>query len=400
MRELSGTEGMLLDRLDELENRLLAFERALVSNGDWRTLVHGLFRDTHNLKSAFSMAGYDVLGRIAHGLESLLDRYRSGKAIPDAVSTNRMLEATDFARSALSLGSDTLEEESESYHEVLENLERAGHASSTESTLEESVSEEQPSLEIAFPLDSTEMSKLKTAVSEKMQPYILEKLVDSAMADNLLSSLPVFDAVMEAGSCIAWRIKKDAFGGAVLSILFASSTTRDELSFILFDPFYPVDVAAKLIQPEVKAVNALIPRILIVDDDSVTIMILQHYLALCGRVDTALSGQEAIDKFRSAIETEPYDVVFLDIMLPGIDGQAVLRAFRGMEEEVGVLVGEGSRIVMASAISNFVSISTSFRDLCDAYIVKPFDKDAVLGAIAKFGFMPIHIDASRVVPRA
>jgi len=398
MRELSETEGILLDRLDELENRLLAFERALVNNGDWRTLVHGLFRDTHNLKSAFSMAGYDILGRVAHGLESLLDRYRSGKAMPDAISTNRMLEATDFARSALSLGSDTLEEDSESYNEVLANLERAGHANSEEST-PGGVDQEQPSLEIAFPLDSTEMGKLKAAVSEKLQPYILEKLVDSAMAEDQLSSLPVFDAVREAGSCIAWRIKKDASGGAVLSILFASITTRDELSFILFDPFYPVDVVARLIQPESKAVDSHIPRILIVDDDPVAIMILQHYLALYGRVDTALSGQEAIDKFRSAIGTESYDVVFLDIMMPGIDGQTVLRAIRGMEEDAGVLVGEGCRVVMASAISDFTAISTSFRDLCDAYIVKPFDREAVVGAIAKFGFSPIHIDASRVLPR-
>jgi len=399
MRELSETEGILLDRLDELENRLLAFERALVNNGDWRTLVHGLFRDTHNLKSAFAMAGYDVLGRLAHGLESLLDRYRSGRVMPDAVSTNRMLEATDFARSALSLGSDTLEEESKSFQEVLTNLERAGHAN-TEGMTSADVSQERPSLEIAFPLDSSEMAKLKAAVSSKMHPYILEKLVDAALAENQVSGLPVFDAVNEAGSCIAWRIKKDTSGGAVLSILFASAISHDELTFILFDPFYPVDVAAKLIQPESMSDETHIPRILIVDDDSVAIMILQHYLALYGRVDTALSGQEAIDKFRSALNTESYDVVFLDIMMPGIDGQAVLRALRGMEEEVGVLVGEGCRVVMASAISDFTAISTSFRDLCDAYIVKPFDRDAVLGAIAKFGFSPIHIDATRVLPRS
>jgi len=399
MRELSETEGILLDRLDELESRLLAFERALANNGDWRTLVHGLFRDTHNLKSAFSMAGYDVLGRLAHGLESLLDRYRSGKAKPDAASTNRMLEATDFARSALSLGSDTMEEESESFQEVLANLERAGHANTGELT-SEGASQEQPSLEIAFPLDSSEMGKLKAAVSAKMRPYILEKLVDPTLTESLLSGLPVFDAVKEAGSCIAWRMKKDTSGGAVLSILFASATGRDELSFILFDSFYPVDVAAKLIQPSVQPVETHVPRILIVDDDSVAIMILQHYLALYGRVDTALSGREAIDKFRSAIGTESYDVVFLDIMMPGIDGQAVLRALRGMEEEAGVLVGEGCRVVMASAISDFTAISTSFRDLCDAYIIKPFDRDAVWGAIAKFGFSPIHIDASRVLPRS
>jgi two-component system chemotaxis response regulator CheY len=398
MRELSETEGILLDRLDELENRLLAFERALVNNGDWRTLVHGLFRDTHNLKSAFAMAGYDVLGRLAHGLESLLDRYRSGKAIPDAVSTNRMLEATDFARSALSLGSDTMEDDSESVQEVLGNLERAGHTDIEELTTA-GANQEQPSLEIAFPLDSSEMGKLKAAVSEHMRPYILEKLVDSTLAEELVSGLPVFDAVNEAGSCIAWRLKKDASGGAVLSILFASATSRDELSYILFDPFYPVDTAAKLIQPETQLTKTLIPRILIVDDDSVAIMILQHYLALYGRVDTALSGQEAIDKFRIALGTDPYNVIFLDIMMPGIDGQTVLRALRGMEDEAGGLVGEGCKVVMASAISDFTAISTSFRDLCDAYIVKPFDRDAVSGAIAKFGFSPIHIDASRVLPR-
>lgn len=378
--DLSETEGILLDKLDEMETRLLAFERTLVSGNDWRTLVHGLFRDMHNLKSSLSMAGFEALGRLAHGMESMLDRFRSGMDIPDTNATSLMLEAIDVSRSLLNRGIDPLTEENGRFDELLASVERS-----------KGKKPQEPSMEITFPLDSAEMGSLKTALDSGKKPYILEKFVEAGLSGSSLTSLPIFDAVRDAGTCIAWRKKEDTTGGAVLSILFASDQPKDELGFILFDPFYSVDMQrVKLPKSEKKTIDR-IARILIVDDELIPIILLQHHLAAFGRVDTAMRGKEAVEKFGSALKDTPYDIVFLDIMMPEMDGLSVLRAFREMEQQAGILIGDGSKVVMASALSDFPSISDSFKDLCDAYIVKPFEKEAIRGAVTKFGFLPVSV---------
>ncbi len=378
--ELSETEGLLLDKLDEMETRLLAFERTLVLGNDWRTLVHGLFRDMHNLKSSLSMAGFEALGRLAHGMESMLDRFRSGTDVPDATSSNLMLEAIDVSRSLLNRGIDPLTEEHSRFDTLLAEIEHSKKKKVPE-----------PSMEITFPLNSTEMSILKDAIHNGKKPYILEKFVEASLSETNLVNLPIFDAVREAGISIAWSKKNDTTGGAVLSVLFASVQTKEDLSYILFDPFYSVDMQRVILPKAGKKVTNRIARILIIDDELIPIILLQHHLAAFGRVDTAMRGKEAVQKFEAALKEIPYDIVFLDIMMPEMDGLAVLRTFREMEKNEGILVGEGCKVVMASALSDFPSISGSFTNMCDAYIVKPFEKEAIWGAVTKFGFEPVTI---------
>ncbi len=378
--ELSETEGILLDKMDEMEIRLLAFERTLISGNDWRTLIHGLFRDMHNLKSSLSMAGFEALGRLAHSMETMLDRFRAGTDVPDANASNLMLDAIDVSRSLLNRGIDPLTEENNRFDTVLAAVE----VSKGKKPLE-------LSMEITFPLVSSEMDGLRAALDSGGKPWILEKYVVAGLSEKALLDLPIFDAVREAGACIAWRRKEDATGGAVLSVLFASDLPKDELGFILFDPFYSVDMQrVKLPKPAKKAIDR-IARILIVDDELIPIILLQHHLAAYGRVDTATRGKEALDKFGSALKENPYDIIFLDIMMPEMDGLAVLHTLRDMEKNAGIHVGDGCKVVMASALSDFPSISSSFQGLCDAYIVKPFEKEAILGAVTKFGFLPVPL---------
>ncbi len=63
-------------------------------------------------------------------------------------------------------------------------------------------------------------------------------------------------------------------------------------------------------------------RMLLVDDNPVARSVLEDLLSeLCPRIETAASGQEAIQMVLSAVEQEhPYDVIFMDWMMPGLDG--------------------------------------------------------------------------------
>lgn len=58
-------------------------------------------------------------------------------------------------------------------------------------------------------------------------------------------------------------------------------------------------------------------RILVVDDNEINILIAKRILSKWGlEIDSAINGYEAIDK----VMTEKYDLIFMDIKMPGIDG--------------------------------------------------------------------------------
>ncbi|MDR1920719.1 MAG: response regulator [Candidatus Adiutrix sp.] len=73
-------------------------------------------------------------------------------------------------------------------------------------------------------------------------------------------------------------------------------------------------------------------RVLIVDDLDVNLMVAKGLLKSYGlAVDTAASGAEAIEKIRSAAQgpvLERYDMVFMDHMMPGMDGVEATRIIR------------------------------------------------------------------------
>ena len=74
-------------------------------------------------------------------------------------------------------------------------------------------------------------------------------------------------------------------------------------------------------------------RTLIVEDDFTSRLLMQAILAPCGECHIAVNGREAIQAFRLArAQGRPYDLVCLDIMMPEMDGHAVLKVLRAAEE--------------------------------------------------------------------
>jgi EAL domain-containing protein (putative c-di-GMP-specific phosphodiesterase class I) len=80
-------------------------------------------------------------------------------------------------------------------------------------------------------------------------------------------------------------------------------------------------------------------RVLVVDDDE---MVVQSYARTLGRlgynVDTANSGQQAIDRFRA----DASDVVLSDLAMPDMDGLAFLRELRRFDLDVPVVIVTGA----------------------------------------------------------
>lgn len=120
-------------------------------------------------------------------------------------------------------------------------------------------------------------------------------------------------------------------------------------------------------------------RMLIVDDDFTSRLMLQQMLKHYGMAHIAANGREAVDAVRTAIETDkPYNLICLDIMMPDMDGQTALKQIREMEEEAGVGRGDRAKIVMTTTLDDQENVLKAIAGHCDGYVVKPYSKAALL----------------------
>jgi two-component system chemotaxis response regulator CheY len=125
---------------------------------------------------------------------------------------------------------------------------------------------------------------------------------------------------------------------------------------------------------------------LIVDDELTSRELLTMILKAYGPVETAADGLEGLKAFNLALDREPFDLIMLDIMLPRMDGQQVLKAIRRIEQERGVVGLEQVKIVMISALGDFSNVSQAFASACTSYLTKPILADKVQAELARLGF--------------
>ena len=130
-------------------------------------------------------------------------------------------------------------------------------------------------------------------------------------------------------------------------------------------------------------------RVLLVEDNFASRLLLQSFLSRYGECHIAVNGREAVEAFNSALERgQSYDLVCMDIMMPEMDGREAVRQIRAMEETRGILSTYGTKIIMTTAVDEIKDVVLCFKELCDAYLVKPIDLSKLVS----------HLRAYRLVP--
>ena len=125
-------------------------------------------------------------------------------------------------------------------------------------------------------------------------------------------------------------------------------------------------------------------KILIVDDEFVSRKIAQKILSKYGQCDIAINGVEALEAFRLAHEEgRAYDLITMDILMPEMDGIETIKRIREWEESHNIQLGKGVKVVMLTASKTSDSVLSSFSEGCEAYVVKPFDKEDLARAMSK-----------------
>jgi two-component system chemotaxis response regulator CheY len=126
-------------------------------------------------------------------------------------------------------------------------------------------------------------------------------------------------------------------------------------------------------------------KALVVDDELTTGLFLQEILSGYGEVQRCMDGQKAVETYRQELERgHAYDLVCMDIMMPVMGGLEALKLIRREEESHGRFRPQATKVIITTAAQDDDTINQAFRELCDAYIVKPIDAGELMGIVECF----------------
>ena len=113
-------------------------------------------------------------------------------------------------------------------------------------------------------------------------------------------------------------------------------------------------------------------RILVIEDETDIVDLLKYNLKKDGfEVDTAAEGERGLDLARS----KAYDLVVLDLMLPGIDGLEVCRRLRSDART------EHVPVIMVTSKSEETDVLVGLSLGADDYVTKPFSIKELLARV-------------------
>jgi len=121
-------------------------------------------------------------------------------------------------------------------------------------------------------------------------------------------------------------------------------------------------------------------KALVVDDNEVNRVLARRLLAKAGwSVEEAEDGHSAL----SLLAAGPFDLVLLDISMPGIDGEEVCAAVRRGE------AGDPDVCVVAYTAHAMEEDRLRFHAAgFDGVLVKPITRDSIHSCLARIGLLP------------
>lgn len=116
--------------------------------------------------------------------------------------------------------------------------------------------------------------------------------------------------------------------------------------------------------------SSIMPKVLIVDDEERLRNTMRKLLAVEGlEADSAGSGAEAIEKMRAG----KFDVVILDVRMPGMTGVETLAEIKKIDPEVEVII-----------LTGYASVDTA-KDIMKLgaydYLLKPYSREELMERI-------------------
>jgi len=127
------------------------------------------------------------------------------------------------------------------------------------------------------------------------------------------------------------------------------------------------------------------PSVLIIDDEVEVSQALRRILERAGfTVTTCLSGAEGLEAFERA----PADVVITDIIMPKMNGIALMKSIREHHPRTRIIAISGGGNFgpldyQPEAITTSAYLAAAMQAGADVVLTKPFDKDVLLEAVRR-----------------
>lgn len=195
----------------------------------------------------------------------------------------------------------------------------------------------------------------------------------------------IFETFTQAKSDIARKYGGTGLGLAITKKLLklyhsdikVQSTEGKGTTFSFVINFATVPEGDKLLAPVQLPSLYTDKRVLVVDDNEVNILIAKRFLSKWGlTIDFATNGEEAINK----IVANVYDLVFMDIRMPGIDGFDTTKIIRDLEGDYFKKLP-----IIALTASTLHNEHKKFKESgMDGHVLKPFNPNEIKEVLNQF----------------
>jgi two-component system sensor histidine kinase/response regulator len=137
-------------------------------------------------------------------------------------------------------------------------------------------------------------------------------------------------------------------------------------------------LAPRLLSPITQVVLSLAGyRVLVVDDNQINRLIVREMMGSCGaEIEEAESGEQAVEAVLKAVR-HPYQIILLDMRMPGIDGLEVVRRIRAAHLPI-------EPIILMLSSDNVKLQLPPLKELgLNSYLVKPITRKELFEAIRR-----------------
>ena len=206
--------------------------------------------------------------------------------------------------------------------------------------------------------DAAAMNEFRAVRTRYPAPAVLVGQPDAALG---LAALP---------RPLQWARLLQSFDDAL-----AAAPHAHEKTVVLRRTPQPAAAAPKALEPA-PAAKQINDAVLVVDDNATVRKFMESKLAPYGfSADFAETGEQAV----GLTGAKEYTCVFLDVVLPGIDGYQVCKLIKSNKQAVK----RTAVVMLTSRSSPFDKLRGSLAG-CDEYLTKPVDENRLLEVISKF----------------
>lgn len=355
------TNNKLKEQLQNILENLNLLETNLNEKDIVADIIHNTFRQIHNIKSNLFLVDLKKSLQLTYYMESYFEILRIGEKIVSSDSLDLFRKCIEWIREDIS----ELDAGESQYGELLSELKNLKKSTEGNKSGNEKLT-----------LSSDEKALLKDARNSGLNIYIVEHRISIGISLDKFRNHDLIRLVNSIGllviqtpqfSNINTSSEEDTF---LLKLIFVTDKSLSELTDPLFKGTRPFEEDLFLSSRDYK--------ILIVEDNPIAQLLQKSIMSSFGVCDAVSDGEKALELFNLSLSEEsPYQIILLDLVMPGINGSDVLKKIRSLEEQKKIKGLNRSKIIIITTTKDSSVLMDLFRAETDAYIIKPLTKDKI-----------------------